>query len=166
MIKIVYTDLRHIRSVLWRSVLFTALWWVLVEGRTDGWGMGGISVILSLAASLYLMPPTKVSFSSLGCAVFFSFFLIQSVKGGFQVAIMALRPRLKLAPVIMDLPITLPPGMARVVLANTLSLLPGTLSVRIHGDQLRLHILNRHLPIMQELRATEAAIAHIWKKTP
>ena len=62
---------------------------------------------------------------------------------------------------MLDLPIALPPGSARVMLVNTLALLPGTLSVRIEGDRLRLHVLDRRLPIVEELRAVEAAIARI-----
>ena len=130
-------------------------------GRADSWGVGGVSVILALAAGLILLPPAKGRFSPLSLAAFVGFFLVQSVKGGIQVAAMALRPRPDLAPAMLDLPIALPPGPARVMLVNTLSLLPGTLSVRIEGDRLRLHVLDRRLPIVEELRAVEAAIARI-----
>ena len=161
MTRVVHARQRIARAVLWRGALFAVLWWVLAEGRADSWGVGGVSVILALAASLVLLPPAKGRFSPLGLAAFVGFFLVQSVKGGIQVAAMALRPRLDLAPAMVDLPIALPPGLARVMLVNTLSLLPGTLSVRIEGDQLRLHVLDRRLPIMEELRAAEAAIARI-----
>ena len=161
MTRVVHARQRIARAVLWRGALFAVLWWVLAEGRADSWGVGGVSVILALAASLVLLPPAKGRFSPLGLAAFVGFFLVQSVKGGIQVAAMALRPRLDLAPAMVDLPIALPPGPARVMLVNTLSLLPGTLSVRIEGDRLRLHVLDRRLPIMEELRAAEAAIARI-----
>ena len=161
MTRVVYAGQRIARAVLWRGALFASLWWVLAGGRADGWGVGGVSVILALAASLVLLPPAKGRFSPLGLAAFVRFFLIQSVKGGIQVAAMALRPRLDLAPAMLDLPLALPPGLARILLANTLTLLPGTLSVRIEGDRLRLHVLDRRLPIMEELRAAEAAITRI-----
>lgn len=161
MTRVVHAGRRIARAVLWRGALFAALWWVLAGGRADSWGVGGVSVILALAASLVLMPPGKGRFSPLGLAAFVGFFLVQSVKGGIQVAAMALRPRLDLAPAMVDLPIALPPGPARVMLVNTLSLLPGTLSVDIEGDRLRLHVLDRRLPLVEELRAVEAAIARI-----
>lgn len=161
MTRVVYAGQRIARAVLGRGALFTGLWWVLAGGRADSWGVGGVSVILALAASLVLLPPAKGRFSPLGLAAFVGFFLIQSVKGGIQVAAMALRPRLDLAPAMLDLPLALPPGLARILLANTLTLLPGTLSVRIEGDRLRLHVLDRRLPIMEELRAAEAAITRI-----
>ena len=161
MTRVVYAGQRIARAVLGRGALFAALWWVLAGGRADSWGVGGVSVILALAASLVLLPPAKGRFSPLGLAAFVGFFLVQSVKGGIQVAAMALRPRLDLAPVLLEVPITLPPGPARVLLINTLGLLPGTLSMRIEGDRLRLHVLDRRLPIVEELRAAEAAITRI-----
>ena len=161
MTRVVRAGQRIARAVLWRGALFTGLWWVLAGGRADSWGVGGVSVILALAASLVLLPPAKGRFSPLGLAAFVGFFLVQSVKGGIQVAAMALRPRLDLAPVLLEVPITLPPGPARVLLINTLSLLPGALSVRIEGDRLRLHVLDRRRPNAAELRAAEAAIARI-----
>ena len=161
MTRVVHAGQRIVRAVLGRGALFAGLWWVLAGGRADSWGVGGVSVILALATSLVLMPPGKGSFSPLGFAAFVGFFLVHSVKGGFQVAAMALRPQLDLAPAMLDLPIALPPGPARVMLVNTLALLPGSLSVRIEGDRLRLHVLDRRLPIVEELRAVEAAIARI-----
>ena len=161
MTRVVHAGQRIVRAVLGRGALFAGLWWVLAGGRADSWGVGGVSVILALATSLVLMPPGKGSFSPLGFVAFVGFFLVHSVKGGFQVAAMALRPRLDLAPAMLDLPIALPPGPARVMLVNTMALLPGTLSVRIDCDRLRLHVLDRRLPIMEELRAAEAAITRI-----
>lgn len=161
MTRVVHAKQRIARAVLGRGVLFAGLWWVLAGGRADSWGVGGVSVILALAASLALLPPAKGRFSPLGLAAFVGFFLVQSVKGGIQVAAMALRPQLDLAPAMLDLPMALPPGLARVMLVNTLNLLPGTLSVCIEGDRLRLHVLDRRLPIVEELRAVEAAIARI-----
>lgn len=149
------------RAVLARGVLFAGLWWVLAGARADSWGVGGASVGLALAASLRLLPPAPRRVCLRGLAAFVGFFIIQSVKGGIQVAAMALRPRLDLAPAMVDLPLALPPGPARVLLVSTLTLLPGTLSVRVEGGRLRLHVLDRRLPIVEELRAAEAAIARI-----
>lgn len=57
-------------------------------------------------------------------------------------AAQAFRPRLNLAPALLELPITLPEGIARVLLVNTLNLLPGTLSVGLEGNRLRLPVLD------------------------
>lgn len=152
-----------VRAILQRGAILSLLWWVLAQGRADSWGLGLISVALALIASLWLSPPSQDRFSITGLLRFAGFFLFQSAKAGVQVAIMALRPRLDLAPALLELPITLPAGPARVLLINTLSLLPGTLSVGLNQNLLRLHVLDARLPIEAEVRAAEALIARLLK---
>ena len=154
------------RAVLWRGLPLTFLWWIVSFGRADSWGVGAVTVALAFAASLRLIPPSRGRFSPVGLAAFGVFFLVQSLKGGIQVAAMAMRPRLDLAPEILEYPLALPAGSARVLLANTLTLLPGTLSVRIEGDLLWLHVLDRRLPIVAEVRDAEAVIARMWAIAP
>ncbi len=151
-----------------RALLFVLLWWVLTEGRADGWGVGLIFIALAVAASLRLAPPrrgaegTALRISPAGLLAYAGFFLAQSVRGGFQVAAMALRPRLALAPALFEIPLRLPPGPALTLLTGTLSLLPGTLSVRLDGATLCLHALDGRLPIEHEVRAAEAHIARLF----
>lgn len=149
------------RAALQRGLLFALLWWVLAEGRGDQWGLGLAGVALAVTASLLLWPPGQSRLSPVGLLAFAAFFLIQSVRGGVQVARIALHPRLTLAPALLQLPLTLPPGLARVVLVNTLNLLPGTLCLRIEQDTLHLHTLNEHWPVAQEVRTVESHIARM-----
>ena len=148
-------------ALIRRAALFAALWWVLTEGSFAAWGVGLVSVILALAVSLILLPPGPSRFSLTGLASFLGFFLVQSVKGGVQVAFMALRPRLDLRPVVLDIPMRLPEGGARVFLANTLNLLPGTLSAGLEGKYLRMHVLDERSPVEAELREVEMRIARM-----
>ncbi len=150
-----------IAAALWRGGAFALLWWVLAEGRTDNWGLGLACIGLATLASLRLLPATPLRLSPLGLLGFGAFFLAQSVRAGAQVALMAMRPRLDLAPAILELPITLPPGAARIWLANTLSLLPGTLSVDIGATHLRLHVLDRRLSFTREMAQVEAHITAV-----
>lgn len=155
-----------IKALLLRGVVCALVWWALAEGRPDSWGVGGVSVILAVLASLVLSPPGRGGIAPLGLLGFTGFFLIQSVKGGSQVAARALRPRMDLAPALVEVPVTLPEGVARVLLVNTLNLLPGTVCVGLRGDTLRLHVLDARLPIDAELRAVEARIAQLWREAP
>jgi multicomponent Na+:H+ antiporter subunit E len=155
-----------IGHILFRGAAFALVWWVLAEGQADSWGVGGGSVVLALAISLRLAPPGAGRLSPTGLLAFSGFFLIQSVKGGSQVAARALRPRMDLAPALVEVPVTLPEGVARVLLVNTLNLLPGTVCVGLRGDTLRLHVLDARLPIDAELRAVEARIAQLWREAP
>lgn len=150
-------------AILLRGTAFALAWWVLAEGRADSWGVGAVSVAAALAASLYLAPPGTGRVSPAGLLGFAGFFLVQSCKGGFQVAVRAFRPAMDLAPALMEVPVTLPEGLPRVLLVNTLNLLPGTVSVGLAGDRLRLHVLDARQPIVEEVRETEAHIARLWR---
>lgn len=156
----------YARGILVRGAAFCLLWWILAEGRIDGWGVGLVSVALALGASLVLAPPGKGRLSPAGVLAFAGFFLVQSVKGGIQVALRALRPRMDLAPALVELPVDLPEGTARVLLVSTLNLLPGTVSVQLRGDSLCLHVLDARLPVAAEVRAAQARIARLWREAP
>lgn len=150
-----------VKSLIRRAAMFAVLWWILAEGNFVAWGVGLVSIILALAASLILLPPSSSRLSLTGLAGFLNFFLVQSLKGGVQVAVMALRPRLDLRPGMLKIPLYLPEGVGRVILVNTLNLLPGTLSVSLTTDSLRLHMLDERRPIEVQVRDVEARIAHM-----
>jgi len=150
-----------LQAGLIRGLSLSLIWWILAEGRADSWAVGIPSIGLALVASLYLSPPGNSLFSMVGLFNFIGFFLLQSIKAGIQVARMTLQPRLDLSPALLEFKLTLPEGMARVLLVNTLNLLPGTLSVRIERDVLRLHVLDQRQPIEQEVRTTEMRIARV-----
>ncbi|MCG2824249.1 MAG: Na+/H+ antiporter subunit E [Desulfurivibrionaceae bacterium] len=146
-------------AALRRGLLFALLWWVLTEGHGDQWGVGLAGVTLAVTANLILWPPGQTRFYFPGLLAFAGFFLLQSVKAGIQVALIALHPRLNLTPTLLRLPLTLPPGLARVLLVNTMNLLPGTICLRIEQDVLLLHTLNEHWPVAQGVRIVEKRIA-------
>lgn len=148
-------------AILFRGAAFALAWWVLAEGRAESWGVGAVSVAAALAASLYLVRPGSHRLSPAGLLGFAAFFLVQSFKGGLQVAVRAFSPRMDLAPALLEVPVTLPEGLPRVVLVNTLNLLPGTVSVRLDGDRLCLHVLDARWPVAQEVGETEAHIARM-----
>jgi multicomponent Na+:H+ antiporter subunit E len=58
--------------------------------------------------------------------------------------------------------LTLPGEGPRVLLALVVSLLPGTLAVRLEGDRLTLHALDVGSPVQSELRRIEDAIARLF----
>jgi len=150
-----------VRAALWRSALFAALWWTLSDGRADSWGVGSVGILAATALSLRLLPPVPTYVSRIGLLRFVFFFFVQSLRGGGQVAWFALRPRLGLRPGIHEIPLRLPEGIGRVLLVNTLSLLPGTLSVGLQGNRLCLHVLDEQAPTAADVRRTEARVAQM-----
>lgn len=144
------------------AALFACLWWILAEGRLDGWPFGGIAVIAATWASVTLWPPTTRGVRLAALPALLAFFLVNSVRGGWQVALMALRGRAALQPAFLELPLNLPSGAPQILLTNALGLMPGTLGVELADDRLRLHVLHRNLPVIAEARALERRIAALF----
>jgi len=135
------------------------LWWMLTDGAVDSWPIGVPVVLLALYVSVKLMP--AASWSLTGIARFVPFFLWHSLRGGVDVAGRALRPRLPISPALIDWPWQLPPGLPRVLMANTVSLLPGTLSAELNDRYLRVHVLDDSGGYQAELRSIEARVADL-----
>lgn len=154
-------SLAAVRALLWRSALLAGLWWALADGRPDSWGLGSVSILAAVILSLRLLPPVPTYVSRIGLLRFVVFFFYQSLRGGIQVAWFALRPRPGLRPGIREIPLRLPEGIGRVLLANTLSLLPGTLSVGLEGRRLFLHVLDETAPTEAQVRRAETRVAHM-----
>jgi multicomponent Na+:H+ antiporter subunit E len=155
-----------VRAFAFRAAGFALLWWVLAEGRLDGWLLGGVGVAAATWASLRLAPPGARGVRAAPLLRFLGFFIWNSLRGGVQVACMALRPRPDLTPALLELELALPPGAARVLMLNTLGLMPGTLGVGLDAARLRLHVLDARLPVAAEARALEAHIARLFAAAP
>lgn len=149
--------------VLWlRILLFACLWWILAEGRPDGWLLGGVAVIAATWTSVALWPPAAHGMRLAALPGLLAFFLANSVRGGWQVALMALRGRRALQPAFLELPLNLPAGAPQILLINVLSLMPGTVGVELADDRLCLHVLHQDLPVVAAVRALERRIAVLF----
>jgi multicomponent Na+:H+ antiporter subunit E len=151
------------RALPARALALAAVWWILTGGDPASWKIGVPAVALALWTSVKLAPPV-VRFSVTGALSFSGFFLLQSLKGGVQVALLALHPKLDLRPVELELPLHLAPGPGQVILAATLCLMPGTLATGMGNNRLRLHVLDVRMPAERELRDAERRIAHMLRE--
>jgi multicomponent Na+:H+ antiporter subunit E len=151
-----------IRALGLYGLSFAGLWWILAEGRSDGWLLGGIAVLAATWASMKFLPRGDQGIRLAGVPGFLRFFLWNSVRGGIQVAGMALRGARCLQPAFIDLAVTLPPGAPCILLVNVLGLMPGTVGVDMDDTNLRLHVLDERLPVVAEVRALEVAIARLF----
>lgn len=148
-------------AILWRGGVFAALWCILVEGSIDNWGVGAITTVLAVVASFAVLPVGAIRFSPAGLILFLVFFMSQSFQAGVRVALLALRPRLDIRPGIQTVSLRLPEGVGRVVLINTLNLLPGTLVLNLSANDLQLHILDMRGSIEGEVRIAETRVANM-----
>ncbi len=152
---------RRAGALLWRVLFLAALWWLLSGDWSASWYIGLPSVLLALWLSLRLLPAGQLRFSPRGLLTYGLFFFVESVRGGLQVAHLALSPRSALRPALLDIRLRLPPGMGQVLLVNTLSLQPGTLVVDLSGTCLRLHVLDDRVATEAKVRRAEAHIARL-----
>lgn len=141
-----------------RAALLAMAWWVLADGAPD-WMFGAPVILAALAAGLFLAPRPAWRLRLAGFLRFAPFFFRESLRGGVDVARRALHPQRPLAPALVTHRLRLPPGAARVFLTNVVSLLPGTLSAELVGNELRLHVLDARLDASAVLRRVEARIA-------
>jgi len=150
-----------LRAAAWLPVT-AALWWIAVEGRPGSWGVG-LPVALAAALAAAAIPPAGRSIRLLPLLRFLAYFAYQSVKGGVDVARRALSPSLPLAPGFAELSTDLPAGAPRVLFADTVSLLPGTLTVDVDGPRVLVHGLDAGEALHADARALEARVAALFR---
>ena len=152
---------RALQNLLARAALLALLWWALTEGRAAA-AFASVVIALALATTYALTPPGTHRLSIRGLLRFVPFFVIASLRGGVDVARRALDPRMPLAPAMLEFPLRLRDERERVLLAGVLSLVPGTVSVALEADCIRLHVLDHRMPIEDTVRRAEARIAAIY----
>ena len=157
-----YSVLDSIRMKTWllRVTLYTIIWLVLTDGAMESWPVGIPVILFSTLVSVILLPP--LSFSLYGIFRFIPYFLWYSLRGGLDVALRAIQIPLAISPGLVDYPFRLPPGLPRVFMANTVSLLPGTLSVELYDEVLHVHVLDKTGAINEELNLLENRLADLF----
>lgn len=134
-------------TILARFVLFAAFWLVLTGGAPGAWIAGALACLAAAVLSARLLPGRLRRIRlrpALGLA---GYFARESLRGGIDVAWRALHPRLPVQPGWVRQPLHVAPGAQRLLLADLLSLMPGTLAA---GDDragdLLLHCLDTRQP--------------------
>jgi multicomponent Na+:H+ antiporter subunit E len=143
-----------------RITLFTVLWWILTGGAATSWLLGVPVILVAawLSRTLWVDPPLSLR----GVARFVPWFAYQSLDGAIDVARRALRPAMPLHPGLVRHRLRLPSGVSRVSLANVVSMLPGTLSAELDGDELVIHALDTRQDLHGMVRDLEPRIAAVF----
>lgn len=151
------------QRLLRRSLELAGIWLILTGAATSAL-LPGLLVVLPAALASLLLPPVPAwSWLPLGLCRFLPFFLFRSLLAGIDVARRAFSPHPRLNPGLITYAWRLPPGPARIFLANTVSLLPGTLSVGLEADQLIVHTLDDNPKLEQELSQLETMVGQLFK---
>lgn len=156
-----------IRSCIFRGLLFGALWWVLADGSLTSWPVGAVAIVLAVVVSFLaggLNPKrARLSRARLGhWLAFLPYFMGKSVLGAIDVARRAYDPRSNFDAVFHDYPLRLSEEGGRVFFANTVSLLPGTLSAELRSRHLVVHVLGRRRPTTLDLASLEERVGQLF----
>lgn len=133
---------------------FTALmaFWVLMSGFLDAIHLS--LGVLTVASVLLLNRQLKshqffsddmenISSLRFHRAFMYLFWLLyQILIAGFHVLLAILRPKMNTRPAIVTFRADLPSAHAKVILGNSITLTPGTLTVDIEGDRFTVHALD------------------------
>ena len=155
-----------VSGLLWRLSIFTLLWWILTEGRSDALLFGvpfiaAAAILSSLLNSTSASPNGhgRIALGALGRLI--PFFLWHSLRGGIDVGIRAFKRPLPLTPDLVDYPLLLPAGPATALMAGLVSLMPGTLAVICEG-RLRVHVLDRRGHFRRDLERLERHVGAVF----
>jgi len=140
-------------------ILLVGLWWMLTGGDLSSWVLGVPTLLAALVVRQRLHPLPPAGFSAGGALRFLAGFFLQSFVSGVDVVRRAFHPRLPLAPGRIDYRLRLRSPTERILLAGTVNLLPGTLSMDLAGDILTLHVLDLDAPVLKELERIETLVA-------
>lgn len=131
----------ELRRLLTRAAILSLLWVVLSGARPDSLLFGVLSVAAATVLSVRIAAEgTHLAARLPGLARLAALFLRDSLEGAVDIAFRALHPRMPLSPAIIEHPLRLPGEPLRVVLADIVSLLPGSLVLDIGARTLRVHL--------------------------
>jgi multicomponent Na+:H+ antiporter subunit E len=138
------------------------LWLLLTDGDLASWLIGA-PVVVAAAWSVASPPVAQGGAFSLSAALrFLPFFLWESLRGGVDVAARVLTRQPRVSPGFDTYRIRLKQGASRLLFANIVSLLPGTLAADLSGDSLRVHALDTGSNFLGELERLERLVGRIY----
>ncbi|WP_052249756.1 Na+/H+ antiporter subunit E [Tateyamaria sp. ANG-S1] len=147
------------RTALAAAVL-AVLWWILNPGDRLSWIIGVPTILLGTGTVLLLPPARSQHISVAGSLRFVAYFIVQTVLGAVDVARRAFHPFWVQQPAFLIWETDLPEGPPRWMFANTVTLLPGTLTADIDGPRLTINLLDRDLT--PDLPTLEARVRDLF----
>lgn len=143
-----------------RLFLFCIIWLVLTEGSVSDPVIALLGICAATAASVLLWPRPALRVRWRGFPGFISYFLVASVRGGFDIARRAFSPAMPVQPAFLSYESSLSGEAGRVLFVWTISLMPGTASVKLErGRELTVHVVDRKRYNAADLRRLEERVA-------
>jgi multicomponent Na+:H+ antiporter subunit E len=157
------------RTLKTKFLVFLSLWgvWLLLTSPFAVQEALAGAAIAALVATLPLFPASplgdlKLNPKALGTLfVYFFVFLKALVLSNLDVAFRVLHPRMPIDPGIVKVKTKLKTPLGRLLLANSITLTPGTITVEMRGEDLFVHWISMASEDSRE--ATEAIVGGFEK---
>jgi multicomponent Na+:H+ antiporter subunit E len=146
--------LARLREVFPFSILLFGLWVVLSE-KFDVFHLGiGAASSLAIALGTYrllLLPPAigptgvypMAAVPWLRLLAYIPWLIWQIVIASVQVAVVVVHPKMPISPCLIRFRTPLPHALARLTLATSITLTPGTITVDVQNDEFLVHALTQ-----------------------
>ena len=137
----------RIRCFVYLFLFLIAVWLCLTS--TFEWQELVTGILISIVLAFFLnksystlgLPPLSLK-RLLAFVMYLGFLLIEIVKANIDVAYRILHPKMPIKPGIVTIRTNLKQDIAKLILANSITLTPGTFTVDIIGDKLLIHWIN------------------------
>lgn len=136
------------------SFISLMIFWIIMSGFLDfiHLAMGVLSVVSVMFINYKLYSHRffeddieDINQLRFGRAFYYMLWMIyQILLAGFHVVSVIIRPKMPITPSILTFKTDLPSSHAKMILGNSITLTPGTLTVDIKGDTFTVHALNEH----------------------
>lgn len=126
--------------------LVLAAVWLLLSGHYEplilAFGAGSVALVVLIARRKGLTDQEGHPIGMLlGGLRYWPWLLVEIAKSNIAVARCILHPRLPISPTMVRVPASQRTDLGRVVYANSITLTPGTVSIRVDDDAITVHAL-------------------------
>jgi len=157
--------MRKAKSAFLGVIILFAIWVMLTDTSRQELIFGGATALLIAAlfhSRLTVLGDIRLNPKSLLYMVIYVFvFLWELLKSNIDVALRVINPRLPINPGIVKVKTSLKSPLGRAVLANSITLTPGTLTVEMKNDYFYIHWIDVTSDDIEG--ATKAIVSHFEK---
>lgn len=133
-----------------------AVLWLLLSGHLEAlilaFGALSIAFVVWLSRRMHVIDRESYPFGLIPrlSALYWPWLLKEIVKSSIDVTRRVFGPASAVQPVVFDAPARMESDLARVIYANSITLTPGTVSLNVAADAIRVHAL--HPDVARDLR--------------
>jgi multicomponent Na+:H+ antiporter subunit E len=161
------------RGLILQALILAAIWLIL-SGKFDiiylFWGVISIAFTMWLFNRLKAIPladnepcgSTRIIIPRL--VVYLAWLVGEIVKSGVYVAYVVLHPKMPIQPMLVRFTSKQPNVLARVILGNSITLTPGTITLDIQDDRFVVHALTRDTEEGLVSGDMESRVARLYMK--